>query len=115
MTLLTNAVQDHWAAIRPILSIRNEADYDRAVLTLNELLDEIGTDERHPLYDFLDTLGTVIAAYEAEHMELPGVGGSEVLAYLMEEHDLRQADLPEMVLALGLPRRLSHRLHRRQQ
>ena len=96
MNLLMDTVQDHWAAIGPVLSIRTEADYDRAVSVLNELIDEIGTDEQHPLYDFLDTLGTIIAAYEAEHLELPAAGGAEVLAFLMEEHDLRQADLPEV-------------------
>lgn len=96
MTLLMDTVQDHWAAISPILTIRDEADYDRAVAALNELIDAIGTDEQHPLYEFLDTLGTVIAAYEAEHLELPVVGGVEALAFLMEEHALHQTDLPEV-------------------
>ena len=96
MTLVTPMVRDHWAAVRSILAIRSEADYDRAVLALNELLDEIGADDQHPLYDLLDTLSTVITAYEAEHLKLPDVRGSEVLAHLMAEHDLRQADLPEV-------------------
>ena len=63
MTLVTPIIRDHWAAIRPILAIRDEADYDRAVVALNELLDEVGFNETHPLYDLLATLGTVIAAY----------------------------------------------------
>jgi HTH-type transcriptional regulator/antitoxin HigA len=96
MTLITPTIWDHWATIQPILTIHSEADYDRAVLALNELLDEVGTDEQHPLYDLLDTLGTVIAAYEAEHMQLPAVHGREALAYLMEEHNLRQSSLPEI-------------------
>jgi HTH-type transcriptional regulator/antitoxin HigA len=96
MTLVTPMVRDHWAAVRSILAIRSEADYDRAVLALNELLDEVGADDQHPLYDLLDTLGTLIAAYEVEHLKLPDVRGSEVLAHLMAEHDLRQADLPEV-------------------
>ena len=96
MTLFTPIVRNHWAAIRPILTIRNEADYDRAVLALNELLDEVGDNEHHPLYDLLDTLGTVIGVYEAGHLELPAVQGREVLGYLMEEHGLRQSDLPEV-------------------
>ena len=96
MTLVTPMVRDHWAAVRSILAIRSEADYDRAVLALNELLDEVGADDQHPLYDLLDTLGTVITAYEAEHVKLPDVRGSEVLAHLMAEHDLRQADLPQV-------------------
>ena len=96
MTLVTPMVRDHWPAVRSILAIRSEADYDRAVLALHELLDEVGADDQHPLYDLLDTLGTVITAYEAEHVKLPDVRGSEVLAHLMAEHDLRQADLPEV-------------------
>jgi HTH-type transcriptional regulator/antitoxin HigA len=95
MTAL-EVVREHWAAIRPILTIQDEADYDRAVATLNELLDEVGTDEQHPLYDLLDTLGTLMAAYEAEHISFATSTGGEVLAYLMEEHNLRQSDLPEI-------------------
>lgn len=96
MTVLVAEIQNHWIAIQPILTIRDEIDYDRAVATLNDLLDEIGTDTQHPLYDLLDTLGTVIAAYEADHVVMPLADGRGVLAYLMEEHDLRQSDLPEV-------------------
>lgn len=96
MTILMDELQDHWAAVRPILTIRDEADYDRAIAVLNELLDVVGTDEAHPLFDLLDTLGTVIAAFEVDHMVLPEAGGAEVLAYLMAEHGLRQSDLPEV-------------------
>lgn len=96
MTVLNLDTQTHWTAIRSILTLRDESDYDRAVATLNELLDAIGTYERHPLYDLLDTLGTIIAAYEAEHMALPLSDGRDVLAYLIEEHNLRQSDLPEV-------------------
>ena len=73
MSLLMDTVQDHWAAIGLVLSIRTEADYDRAVSVLNELIDEIGTNEQHPLYDFLDTLGTIVAAYEAEPLAAPSL------------------------------------------
>ena len=96
MTALTAGTLDHWAALEPILTIRNEDEYDRAVATLNELLDEIGTDEKHPLYGLLDTLGTMIAAYEDANLELPEASGGETLAYLMEEHGLHQSDLPEV-------------------
>ena len=29
------------------------------------------SDEKHPLYDLLDTLGTVIYAYEEKHYPVP--------------------------------------------
>ncbi len=85
-----------WSVMRPLLSIQSEADYDRAVIWLNDLLDEVGTNEAHPLYDLLDTLGTVIYAYEQEHMKLASISGVDTLLYLMEEHGLKQSDLPEI-------------------
>ncbi len=96
MSVITEDIQTHWATIRPLLTIRNEREYDRAVKRLNQLLDEIGTDERHPLYGLLDTLGTLIHAYEEQHHPLPECGGAEMLHFLMEEHGLTQSDLPEI-------------------
>lgn len=96
MTLLTNEIKTSWANIQPLLVIRNEKELDTAIQHLNELLDEIGDNESHPLYSLLDTLGTLIHAYEAEHYPIPEVSGTEVLKYLMEEHQLTQSDLPEV-------------------
>jgi len=85
------------------LTIRNHREYDRAVKRLNTLLDEVGTNERHPLYGLLDTLGTLIHAYEEEHFDEPEPSAPEMLRFFMDEHGLRQSDLPE----LGSPRVVS--------
>lgn len=90
------AVQPYWAVVEPVLTVRTEADYDRAVTRLNELLDEVGDDATHPLYGLLDTLGTLVHAYEVEHVEMPHASGVDALQYLMEEHSLTQSDLPEV-------------------
>lgn len=91
-----DTVRAQWPILEPIFLIRNEREYNAAVERLNDLLDEIGTGENHPLYGLLDTLGTLIEAYETEFEPLPPVSGADMLQYLMEEHDLRQADLPEI-------------------
>lgn len=96
MSKVIREIQPHWAVIRPYLSISNEADYDRAVEQMNELIDIVGTNEDDPLYEFLDTLGTIIHAYEEKNFPMPAVNGAEVLEYLMEEHGLRQVDLSEV-------------------
>lgn len=96
MTGIPLELQQHWTAISPLLALRNEQEYDRAVECLNCLLDEVGTDEQHPLYTLLDTLGTLIHAYEEEHHPIPECSGVDVLRFLMEEHDLTQSDLPEI-------------------
>ncbi len=96
MTLVNHQIQNHWTNIAPLLIIRSERDYNAAIERMNELLDKIGTDEKHPLYSLLDTLGTLIHAYEEEHYPIPEASGGEVLRYLMEEHNLTQSDLPEI-------------------
>jgi HTH-type transcriptional regulator / antitoxin HigA len=96
MSVSTKQLQENWASMRRILTIRNEREYDRAIKRLNTLLDEVGTNERHPLYGLLDTLGTLVHAYEEEHFEEPEPSGPEMLRFFMEEHGLTQADLPEL-------------------
>ena len=96
LTILPSDINTHWQAIAPILIIRNEEEYDQAIERLNILIDEIGTNEKHPLYNLLETLGTLIEVYESEHYPIPDCSGSEILAYLMEEHGFTVFDLPEI-------------------
>jgi HTH-type transcriptional regulator/antitoxin HigA len=96
MTVLTRDVQTHWISISPFLSVRNEREYELAIARLNGLLDEVGSDERHPLYGLLDTLGTLVHAYEEKHHPIRSSNGAEMLRYFIEEHALTQSDLPEI-------------------
>jgi len=96
MSVITQDVQKHWRAIRPLFVIQTEDEYDRAVDRLNRLLDEVGTNEQHPMYELLDTLGTLIHAYEETHYPMPECGGVEMLRFFMEEHKLSTSDLPEI-------------------
>ncbi len=89
-------IQPYWAVMEPVLMVRTATDYDAAVARLNQLLDVVGDDATHPLYGLLDTLGTIVRAYEEEHVVMPAVSGVDALRYLMEEHELTQADLPEV-------------------
>jgi len=96
MSALPKETPEHWQALGPLLTIRDERGYATAVERLDALLREIGDDEQHPLYGLLDTLGTLIHAYEEEHVPIPDASGSDVLEYLMEEHNLGPEDLPEL-------------------
>lgn len=96
MTAITQDIHSHWTAISPLLAVRNEQEYDLAVERLHGLLDEIGTNEQHPLYTLLDTLGTVLHAYEEKHHPMPACSGAAMLSFLMNEHGLTQSDLPEV-------------------
>ena len=111
MSMITEDIQAHWIAVQPILSIHNEEEYDIAIERLTELIDEVGVDEQHPLYDLLDTLGTVIHAYEEKHHPIPECDGVEALQFLMEEHDLDLTDFPE----IGVPDAVSDILERKRE
>ncbi len=96
MNVIAQDIQHHWHVIRPLFVIHTEDDYDMAIERLNQLIDEVGTDERHPLYDLLDTLGTVIHAYEEQHYPIWESSGGEMLRFLMDEHGLSVSDFPEL-------------------
>lgn len=96
MTLVNDQIQTYWTNIAPLLTVRNEREYNAAVKRMNELLDEIGTNEKHPLYTLLDTLGTLVHAYEEEHYPIPESSGADILRFLMDENGLTQSDLPEV-------------------
>ena len=85
-----------WAKVEQYLSIHTKQDYENAIAVLNRLLDEVGDNDKHPLFGFLEILGIVIENYETEHHDWDDVSGSNVLKFLMDEHDLKQEDLSEI-------------------
>lgn len=83
-------------AIVPVVAIHSEQQYERAIEALHALLDTVGEDETHLLYELLDTLGTLIHTYEEEHYPAPAVKGADVLKFLMAEHQLNLSSFPEI-------------------
>lgn len=96
MNIITPQLQHYWSHVSDLLKIQNEREYDLAVERLNGLIDEVGTDERHPLYSLLDTLGALVHAWEEQHHPMDAVSGRDVLRYLLDEHGLTQSELPEV-------------------
>ena len=80
----------------PLGVLRSEKDYRKAVSILDDILDEIGQDEAHPLADLAEALALFIHAHEEAHANIPEATGQEVLKSLMEAHGLTQSDLPEI-------------------
>lgn len=84
------------AAMVPLHAIRTEQDYDRAVSTLNQLLDAGAADEMSPLADLVNTLGVLVGDYDDAHHPAKEVSSVAMVRFLMEQHDLTQSDLPEI-------------------
>ena len=80
----------------PLGVLHTKVEYDCAVAVLDDILDEIGQEETHPLADLAETLALSIEAYEDTHVAIPDASGPEILRSLMEEHELAQSDLPEI-------------------
>lgn len=125
MNIATENIREHWNPIRHIFSVGSDEEYDRAIEFLNNLIDEIGTDERHPLYGLLDALGAVIHAYEEKNCPVPDCDGVEMFRFFMDEHGLTPSDFPEIgsekmiseiisgkrELSVGHIRQLAERFH----
>ena len=86
-----------WPGIQNIFSVpHDQKEYNRLVNILDGLIDEVGENESHPLASLMETLGSLIETYEIQN--IPEIEGSpsDALKTLMEEHDLKQSDLPEI-------------------
>ena len=89
-------VWEQFRAATDIAPIRDEAHYARMTAVLEALLDETQGDETHPAMGLIDIVGDLIEDYETEHHPLPETSGVQALMLLMEQHGLKQGDLPEI-------------------
>lgn len=90
------SVQTAWQGLNklvPLDPITSEKDYQRRVSVMDELLDCIGANESHRLMSLLDLVTKQVEAYEAKSQTIPDATPAQVLAFLMEEHSLKQTDL----------------------
>jgi HTH-type transcriptional regulator / antitoxin HigA len=77
-------------------AIEGERHYRAMIDFMNELLDEIGDRETHPLIGLLDIVTVFVSDYEVRNVEIPDAEPSSVLRFLMQQHDLRQTDLAKI-------------------
>jgi HTH-type transcriptional regulator/antitoxin HigA len=94
--VLDKATDRAWNHLEGLFAILNEADYHKARKALDELVDEVGSDEHHPRANMMDTLATLVHAWEQDHHPIPKASPRKILSYLMEENGLKQQDLKEV-------------------
>lgn len=62
-------VAQAWPPIsRAVRVPRTEVEYEEVVELLDQLTDQVGEDESHPLASLMDVLGVLIEKYEDEHV-----------------------------------------------
>ncbi len=58
-----------WPTISHFVYVPHTArEYEQLVAFLDELIDEVGEDETHPLASLMDVIGTLVEKYEDEHV-----------------------------------------------
>lgn len=73
----------------------NDKEYSKLEKILDKLIDEVRNDEKHPLALAMQIIGDNLEQYDNEHY--PEIGENvtdvDIVKYLMQQHNLRQADL----------------------
>lgn len=73
----------------------NEKEYAALQNLLDELIDTVRDNEKHPLADVMQIIGENLEQYDNEHF--PPIGSHitdiELVKFLMKSHHLKQADL----------------------
>lgn len=85
--------------VRTLLTpINSEEQYQNALQAFELLLSDIEgeTPPSDEALELFDTIGEHIRVYEQQKMRVPSVSGSELLRFLMQQHGLKQSDVPEL-------------------
>lgn len=58
-----------WIPLANLIYVaHNEKEYDQLVRLLDDLIDEVGEDESHPLASMMEILGVLIENYETNYV-----------------------------------------------
>lgn len=100
MNLHINDIAAPWLALDRALGlghpIRDEAHYEQLLAFVDETVDALGDQDDHPLWGLIAILADRIRDYEERVHPWPTLPPQRMLALLMEEHGLKQSDLPEV-------------------
>lgn len=97
MNTTFDSLTEHWHSIAPwVVAPHTDSDYQKRLDLLNQLIDIVGENEQHPLASLLNFVGMLVSDYEKEYFSSPEATPQQVLTFLMQEHQLKQSDLPEI-------------------
>ncbi len=97
-----HAVLDTWAKLPPEVRdltapIETEPQYHQTLELFEEVWNQVGEDAGHPLGSLFVLLRDHLTAYEERVHPVPAAPAHRVLAFLMDEQDLRQTQLAEVL------------------
>jgi HTH-type transcriptional regulator/antitoxin HigA len=101
MEMKVSDILTPWGAVNTALGlgapIRDEAHYNKMLRFVDDCFEQFGADDGHPIFVLVDWVAQRIREYEDRMHPWPDAGTPQSrLAFLMEQHGLRQCDLPEV-------------------
>jgi HTH-type transcriptional regulator/antitoxin HigA len=87
---------DSFEAASGIGHITDERSYDRVATLADALVEHGAMDEEHPQHSLFMLLTDLIYAYDQRHYPQAEVRGVDLVRFLMEQHGLKQNQLPEI-------------------
>ncbi len=99
--IVTDSVLAPWAAVNTALGlsapVRDEAHYTELLAFVEECFERFGAQDNHPIFALVDIVAQRIKEYEDRLHPWPDASiPATRLAFLMDQHGLRQSDLPEV-------------------
>ncbi len=86
-----------WPKIKDVFSVpRSDEEYNNLVSVLDDIIDEVGENEHHPLSSLMESVGVLVESYEKNNIPKIVEEPANVLHFLMREHGLKQSELPEI-------------------
>jgi HTH-type transcriptional regulator / antitoxin HigA len=87
-------IETIWPSVSNTLSVpHTKKDYERLCKLLDEIVDVVKSDSKHPLASLMETIGILVSDYEEKHFMINDSSPVSVLKNLMDEHGLKQSDL----------------------
>ena len=69
MAAKIQTAQDVWPVLTPVVFVpHEESEYQQLVAILDDLIDEVGENEDHPLASMMEVIGVLIEKYEEENV-----------------------------------------------
>jgi len=94
-----DAIRTSWQSLQDMTGIgpiHDEEDYARMVTLADALIDSGMAGDSGELSRLFALVSGLIADYDDKHYMLPSAKPSQMLRFFMEQHGLRQSDLPEV-------------------
>jgi HTH-type transcriptional regulator / antitoxin HigA len=98
-TIALDTIYKSWDSFHATTHVEHIATVDQynAMSQLADaLVDDGAMDQAHARHSFFMLMSDLIQAYDQRHHPTPQVTGAALVRFLMDQHELRQADLPEV-------------------